>query len=403
MSERKQLPEHPNLLLIVGEQERATQHFPDGWEEKNLPNLTRLKRHGLNFANGFCNTSMCTPSRCTLFTGLYPAQHGCVDTLSDGGVFSPTETELAPTIPNLAHMLRSGGYQVHYRGKWHMSKGQDGTTAGLSATDVAAYGFEGWLAPDAGEDVQPVNFGGGYPNHDRTYTEQAVDFFKTVDARQPFCLVYAVVNPNDVLAYPGGGWDTYGYTDDDLGDIELPPTVDEDLANNNKPAAQVQSLVGMAGLGVLGTPQRQKNYLNFYGNLLKQTDSHIGRVLDALDARRLTDSTLVIRTADHGEMGMAHGGLRQKIFNVYEETMKIPFVFSNPILFPEAQETHTLASLVDLMPTIAALSHVAPVEGLQGKDLSSIVEQPDQASPVQEEIVFTYSFPNSVVDSPNTS
>jgi choline-sulfatase len=194
-----------------------------------------------------------------------------------------------------------------------------------------------------------------------------------------------------VLAYPGGGWNTYGYTNADLaGTIALPGSVDEDLVIARKPAAQAQSLLAMAGLGVLGTAARQTDYLNFYGNLLCQADARIGQDLDALDARGLTDSTIVVRVSDHGEMGMAHGGLRQKMFNVYEETIRIPFVISNPVLFPEARETAQLASQVDLMPTIATLARVTPVQGLQGNDLSPVVTDPDLATPIQTEIAFTY-------------
>ena len=66
---------------------------------------------------------MCSPSRATFLTGLMPAQHGVVDTLTADGPFSATETVLGRGIPNLTSMLRTAGYDVHYRGKWHLSKG----------------------------------------------------------------------------------------------------------------------------------------------------------------------------------------------------------------------------------------------------------------------------------------
>ena len=61
-----------------------------------------------------------------------------------------------------------------------------------------------------------------------------------------------------------------------------------------------------------------------------------------------------MRCADHGEMGLSHGGLRQKMFNVYEETINVPLVVSNPVLFPRRRETDALASLVDVLPTLLA-------------------------------------------------
>ena len=63
---------------------------------------------------------------------------------------------------------------------------------------------------------------------------------------------------------------------------------------------------------------------------------------------------MIFRCADHGEMGLSHGGLRQKAFNAYEETIHIPLVVSNPVLFPKpVHETDALASLVDVLPTVA--------------------------------------------------
>jgi arylsulfatase A-like enzyme len=125
---------------------------------------------------------MCSPSRATFLTGLMPAQHGVVDTLTADGPVSCTETELGRGIPNLASMLRTGGDDVHYRGKWHLSKGP---TGGYDATaeDLAAYGFDGWVAPDAGGDTRPPNFGGGRADHDAAYIEQSVTFLHERSAR----------------------------------------------------------------------------------------------------------------------------------------------------------------------------------------------------------------------------
>src|SRR4051794_18275806 len=80
-----------NVILFLTDQERAIQHFPDGWEAANLPGMTRLREHGLSFENAFCSSCMCSPSRASLFTGLFPAQHEVTDTLSYGTAFSPSE------------------------------------------------------------------------------------------------------------------------------------------------------------------------------------------------------------------------------------------------------------------------------------------------------------------------
>lgn len=383
-----------NLLLIVTDQERAVQHWPPGWSEANQPSLQRLRRHGLTFDRAFCNACMCSPSRSTLFTGLYAAQHSVTDTLTFGGKFSPTETVLDPSLPNLATLLRAAGYAVHYRGKWHLSKGQGEEV--LAAADVGVYGFQGWQPPDAGEDTKIQNFGGGYADHDAQYIRQAIEFL-SAPPDQPWALVLSLVNPHDVLSYPETY--TFGYTDADLqGDVGLPATLDEDMSR--KPTAQsllVES--AMFGLGPLGTPERKRAYVNFYANLVSQIDRQIGPVIDLLyhpetgEPTALGRDTLVVRTADHGEMGLAHGGMRQKAFNVYEETLRVPMVFANPHLFPEPASTRSLAGLIDLLPTFAELFLPADAwaerrRQLSGKSLLPILEDP--AAEVQDEIVFTF-------------
>jgi len=106
-----------------------------------------------------------------------PAQRGVIDTLTGDGIFSTTEKVLDPALPNLGAMFRDGGYDVHWRGKWHLSKPPDGGED-ISAEQVAEYGFEGWISPDAGGDTQTHNFGGGRADHDARYLEQALEFLR---------------------------------------------------------------------------------------------------------------------------------------------------------------------------------------------------------------------------------
>jgi arylsulfatase A-like enzyme len=106
-------------------------------------------------------------------------------------------------------------------------------------------------------------------------------------------------------------------------------------------------------------------------------DAKIGRVLralgDASDPGSLRSRTVVVRCADHGEMGLSHGGLRQKTFNAYEETINVPLVFSNPLLFPQGTESDALASLVDVLPTLLTLSRTDSHRSLPGRDLTPVL------------------------------
>ena len=102
----------PNILLIVSDQERQRDWLPDGYP---LPNRQRLIDGGLEFTNYYTHTSPCSPSRATLFTGQYMAEHGVTE--NSTGAANP---ELAYDAVTLGHLLRNQGYYTAFKGKWHL-------------------------------------------------------------------------------------------------------------------------------------------------------------------------------------------------------------------------------------------------------------------------------------------
>ena len=220
--------------------------------------------------------------------------------------------------------------------------------------------------------------------------------------QQKFCLVISLVNPHDVLAYPRR-YAAGGYSNKWLqGDMKLPDTVAERLVTKPKAQAIFKALVA-SGTGPLPSTKAKINYLNFYANLMKVSDNYLTNVLAAMravgyDAEEPANSqfgllgeTLVVRTADHGEMGLTHGNMIQKSFNFYEETIRIPMIWSNPKLYKRAFQTDALVSHIDLLPTLASLFSApdSAKAAWQGVDYSSLVLNPN-AKPVQDEIIFTY-------------
>ncbi len=407
----------PNIILLMTDQERYPQYWPEGWAETNLPNRQRLANNGLTFTNAFCNAAMCSASRATLFTGLYPAQHGVKYVLQNDKPAQPTLRLPSEETPNLATLLASAGYDVQYRGKWHLSKDPSGKLEVQSRRDLERYGFFGWVPPESGQDEVAAHFGGGDEDFDAQYAAQAAAFLKNTDPNspKPFALVVSFSNPHDIMGYPKhwneagisenpafSGWDNYGSQTPACFDqgIDLPPqaTLEEPLDQNFKPPAHFLSL-GLydTNLGTLDSEEMRRNYVNFYAYLTKLTDEHMGTVLDALESKPgLSENTIVIRLADHGEMGLSHDGLRMKTYNAYEETIHVPLVISNPKMFPGPVHTDALASLIDIMPTIAALAGVKePLKcAPAGVDLSPIIRdaahrRSNPAVSVQDAILFT--------------
>jgi choline-sulfatase len=110
-------------------------------------------------------------------------------------------------------------------------------------------------------------------------------------------------------------------------------------------------------------------------------------LLDVLDEQNLTNSTVIVRMGDHGEMGMSHG-LREKMYVAYDEAIHVPFIVANPLAFPEPVETEALASLLDLVPTLASIAGAQVPAGLAGKDLTPVLRDP--ARSVQEGVLYSY-------------
>src|SRR5215472_11031350 len=96
-----------NVVLFLTDQERAIQHFPDNWQQENLPGLTRLKQNGLTFENAFTDACMCSPARSTLMSGYFPAQHGVKYTLEDNmkDPIKNPQVELPADLPNIATVM----------------------------------------------------------------------------------------------------------------------------------------------------------------------------------------------------------------------------------------------------------------------------------------------------------
>ena len=148
-----------------------------------------------------------------------------------------------------------------------------------------------------------------------------------------------------------------------------------------------------AYIGALDTLEEQQRYVDFYAHLHRVVDAKIARMLALLgdpgDPASLRSRTVIARISDHGELGLSHGGLRQKMFNVYEESIRVPLVVSSPVMFPEPRESDALVSLVDVLPTMLGLTGEPAEPGrFDGHDLGPLLR--GESESVREAILFTY-------------
>ncbi|GBF93364.1 hypothetical protein Rsub_06402 [Raphidocelis subcapitata] len=347
-----------NVLLFLSDQERDPQDWPDGWH--NARNVLEQDM----------------PS------SLYPQ----VNTPAD--------------LKNLADAAKGAGYSVIYKGKLHLSKPLNPDYTWSSA-DAAQYGWTRWNYPDGGANQSLIESGGHPSFNDKRFMESTGTaesgkegalqwILEQAEKSQPFFLVVSLINPHDVLFYPSQ-FEASGYPQEMLtGDIQLPSSYNESLAT--KPQAQrVFTALIKGGLAPEGV-QEQRAYVNFYANLIQQTDDYLVKTLDALDQVNLTSKTVIVRTADHGEMGISHNGQIQKNFNMYEQATRIVLVYSNPELYPSPVETEALVSHADFVPTMATLLGTPkPLRAKwEGVDYSEVVIDPKNAKPPQDYVIFTF-------------
>ncbi|MGV0635333.1 sulfatase-like hydrolase/transferase [Mycolicibacillus trivialis] len=335
----------PNILVIIVDQMRAPQWFPEPRElSALLPRLGGLQRESITFGSHYSASSMCTPSRGVMTTGLYSHQTGCLYT-GEG----PIESTLAPRFPTWGTMLREAGYRTWWWGKWHLGHHADTTPDGLDA-----HGFAGGTYPSPN----------GAPNQgleqDPSIVEQFNGWFDEHAGDGPWCTTVSLVNPHDICWWPRSP-----LPDDVPRRFDARPAnfeTAEDLRRRNKPQLQIDYMNFMSPVltGEMSDPALWARCLDMYLWLQQQVDDQIGRVLDTVAARPDIDrDTIVVFTSDHGEYAGSHG-LRGKGAALYEESIRVPLYLRDPSgrLTPNPGETRTqLTSSVDLAPLMLTIAH----------------------------------------------
>ena len=267
------------------------------------------------------------------------------------------------------------GYHVAMKGKWHLSKPVSGeqlerraTRRGSSATTASPNGSRRTPAATRRPRTSAAASAGDERRRGgmRTTPARWRAGSRAPDLPEPFCLIFSLVNPHDVLGYPGS-YARAATTPDEFRDLGRAAAADArgGPAREAGRAGALQARHGQLPRAAARPPRRSMDYVNFYAHLHAR-----GRREDRAPARRrsaraedpssLRSRTVIVRTSDHGEMGLSHGGLRQKIFNAYEETIRVPLVVSSPrdVRRSRARATRS-SSLLDIVPTLLGLAGAA--------------------------------------------
>jgi arylsulfatase A-like enzyme len=332
----------PNIILIVADDLGLGD--VGCYAEKNAdvptPHLDQMAAEGLRFTWYYSASPICSPSRCGLTTGMFPARWQITSFLQTrkGNRECGQADFLDPKAPSLARTLQVAGYATAHIGKWHLGGGRDVQ----DPPKFAAYGFDEhastYESPQPHPDITATDWiwspEDKVKRWDRTafFVDTALDFLKR-HQRQP-CFINL--------------W---------LDDPHTPYVPSEEQL-----AAQPQEL-----------PEQQRKFRA----VQVEIDRQVGRLLAGIKQLGQEERTLVIFTSDNGALptfgGRRNAGLRGSKLSLYEGGIRLPFIARWPGKIPAGRvDEKSVLSAVDLFPTFASLAGAKLPEGVafDGEDLS---------------------------------
>ncbi len=349
----------PNLLIIMADEHAPQFSGPYGHPIVRTPHLDRLADAGVTFENAYCNSPLCVPSRMSFMTGRYVHQIGAYD----NAVPLPSDTV------TWAHLLRSVGYDTVLAGKQHFvgCDQRHGFRAQL-ARDLhaemvhAIWDWDGNAGAPAGPWPHPGKAGPGTTEEIRTDddVERAALAYLADPARHetPWALNVSFIAPHFPFVAPEPYWSMYPRDEVDLPDVIEPP------AGEHPAYRQMREHFGLAG--GFDEQQIRRARAGYYA-LISYLDDKIGRLLAALDATGQAGNTVVVFTADHGEMAGELALWRKSTFR--EPSVRVPLLVRWPGSLPEGRRVTESVTLVDLVASMVALSGADAGGSLAGDDL----------------------------------
>lgn len=397
-----------NIVLVITDQESEHLLASDGY---TLPAREALSQRGTSFAQHYIGAAMCTPSRALMFSGQPPQINGVFDQMELGYVPSlPTDW------PSLGTIMKDLGYATAYYGKFELLRDIIRPSDKVNYSDALKdYGFDSF-APDGDKVGAPDQ---GYDTD--TYSAAAAVRWLRRNAQKlngqgkPWFLVISFVSPHDIMYADAnlGGTPTQaskiGATITtppvnrrfrDTWQFGLSPSHEDPIDSPDRPPAQMQYHLGWSDF--LGSIPEQRDdmwrlFYNYYLNLIRDNDRNLQLLLDTFDDLDVWRNTVVVRTADHGELAGSHGGLRGKGPFPYEEMAHVPFVVAHP-QHAGGTTCRSLTSHIDLVPTLVGLTGLpedrrkAATRGLPGRDASGLLGAPEaaHAGALRPGVLFNY-------------
>ncbi len=336
----------PNILLVMADQLAPQFTGAYGHPVVKTPHMSALAARGARFDAAYCNSPLCAPSRFSFMSGQLISRIAAYDNAS----------EFPAAIPTFAHYLKSMGYRTCLSGKMHFV-GPDQLHGFEERITTDVYPSDYAWTPDW--ELADERIDKWYHNMDSVReagvaaTTFQIDYDEEVAfaakrklfdyAREksgPFCMVASFIHPHDPYVARRDWWDLY-----DRSDIDMPKHV---LGHNEQDPFSRRLLDGIEASKVEVTDEQVRNARHGYFANTSYFDSKIGELVQTLEEVGLLDDTIVIATADHGDM-LGERGLWYKM-NFFEHSARVPLVMAGPGI--ARCEVQNACSLVDILPTM---------------------------------------------------
>lgn len=360
-------PNRPNILLYCTDQQRFDTVAALGNPYVQTPTLDKLVASGVAFTRTYCQSPICTPSRSSFMTGMYPSR---IHNNRNGNADWPNHP------PLISKLLADAGYSCGLVGKFHLQSSGHRTEPRLDD------GFNYWKFSHAPRDdwqtghdyADWVKAKGGDLNalraseqrvppelHQTTWvTDCALDFIEGQTG--PWFLCLNPYDPHPPFIPPKAYADRF-----DPSTLPGPHFRQTDLL-------QQEDLKEVAFQTLAEHPDsfEGKKQQALYYAMIAQIDDQLERLLKGMASLNQLDNTVIIFTSDHGEMLGDHG-LLFKGCRFYEGLVRVPLIFSWPGHLLENLQSHALVELLDMSATVLDLAGVAAPEAVQGKSLLPIL------------------------------
>lgn len=329
----------PNIVFVIVDQLRAQSLGFNGNKDVITPNLDKLAAASVNVKNAVSGMPVCTPFRASLITGMYP---------STNGVFM-NDVMLDTTLTTLAKVYKANNYNTGFIGKWHI----DGHGRSSYIPEGGRrQGFEYWKTLECTHDYNKSAYYEGnspqklfWDGYDAiAQSNDATGFIKAhAKDKSPFLLVVSLGPPHDPLG--------------------TAPEKYQDLFKNKEVSVPDN------------VPQEDRNKIekairNYYAHIAALDDC-MATIWQSLKANGIDENTILVFTADHGDMMGSHG-LRNKQVP-YNESVHVPFLIHYPAQFKIGKTVDVLLNSPDIMPTLLGFTGLPIPATVQGTDLSKIL------------------------------